>query len=108
MTIHIESLSFDVVIGLLDFERITPQKVVLDIEISYDYTPNSFINYADVASCVEADLKKHQYLLLEDALIGLKTLLCMEYQSIQKIYIKLSKPDILPHCNVALSHQWIF
>jgi len=108
MTIHIESLTFDVIIGLLDFERTTPQKLIVDIEIVYDYRPNSFINYADVASYVEADLKKHQYLLLEDALMGLKTLLYMQYQTIQKIYIKLSKPDILPHCNVALSHQWVF
>ena len=108
MTIHIEALTFDVIIGLLDFERTTPQRVIVDIEIVYDYRPNSFINYADVASLVEADLNKHQYLLLEDALEGLKALLSLAYESIEKIYIKLSKPDILPRCNVALSHQWVF
>ena len=37
MTIHIEALTFDVIIGLLDFERDRPQRVIIDIEASYDY-----------------------------------------------------------------------
>jgi len=32
MTIHVEALTFDVIIGLLDFERDKPQKVIIDLE----------------------------------------------------------------------------
>ena len=42
MTIHIEALSFDVIIGLLDFERVTPQRVIIDIEASYSYSDDDF------------------------------------------------------------------
>jgi len=108
MTIHIEALSFDVIIGLLDFERITPQRVVIDIEASYDYRDGDFINYADVATLVENELKSQKYELLEDALSGLKTIIYKNYPNLQNLYIKIIKPDILTKCRVGLSNRWKF
>lgn len=37
MTIHIEDLRFQAIIGILDFERTTPQDVVVDLTIKYKY-----------------------------------------------------------------------
>ena len=37
MTIHIESLTFETIIGLLDFEKERPQRVIIDLRASYDY-----------------------------------------------------------------------
>ena len=108
MTIHIEALSLEVIIGLLDFERDRPQKVLVDLEIMYDYEDQNFINYADVADMIEEELKTKKYLLLEEALLGVKTLLQHSYPQINHLTLKISKPDILRNCNVGLSEMWVF
>jgi len=108
MTIHIEALCFDVIIGLLDFERVTPQRVIIDIEASYDYRDRDFINYANIVSLVEDELKTQKYELIEDALLGLKSIIYKEYPTLQKLYIKIIKPDILTQCSVGLSNSWEF
>lgn len=108
MTIHIEALTFDVIIGLLDFERDKPQRVIIDLEASYDYKDNVFIDYADMVTLIKEDLKVKRYELLENALLGLKELLCTTYPQLQTLVLKISKPDILPECTVALSKTWNF
>ncbi len=107
MTIHIDSLQFDTIIGLLDFERITPQRIVISLQIDYEYTEGLFLNYADIASVVKADILSGQYTLLEDALLSLKALLFEKYPAIERLGIRITKPDILPDCSVALSEEWI-
>jgi len=107
MTIHVEALTFDVIIGLLDFERDKPQKVIIDLEATYDYQNEEFIDYADVVLLIQNELKEKHYELLEVALLGIKSLLCSTYPQIKTLYLKIAKPDILPKCSVALSHKWI-
>lgn len=108
MTIHIEALSFDVIIGLLDFERDKPQRVIINLEASYEYTQGDFIDYADMVDTIQEELKTKRYTLLEDALLGLKAALCTKYPSLQTLWIKIAKPDILPQCTVCLSKSWHF
>ena len=108
MTIHIEDLTFDVIIGLLDFERDKPQRVIINLQASYEYSDNHFIDYADIVLLLQEKLKTERYELLENALIGLKEVLFTTYPNIQKLHIKISKPNILPECSVALSHTWNF
>ena len=108
MTIHIENLSFEVIIGLLDFERTTPQRVIITLEATYAYSDNNFINYADIVLLIEEKLQLEKYVLLENALLGIKTLLHTKYPKIQHLYIKISKPDILDTCTVSLSKTWNF
>ena len=108
MNIHIETLEFDVIIGLLDFERDIPQRVIIDLEASYDYRNENFIDYADMVFLIQKELKEKRYKLLEEALLGIKALLCATYPHIQTLRLKISKPDILPQCSVSLSHFWNF
>ena len=106
MTIHIDTLEFDVIIGLLDFERETPQRVIVDVEASYNYSNEEFINYADMALLIQNELKEKRYELLEEALLGLKNMLSSAYPQIKTLQIKIAKPDILSNCSVALSKIW--
>ena len=106
MTIHIESLQFDTIIGLLDFERTTPQRIIIEVELSYQYTPSSFINYADLSNLIEEHIKLKQYELLEEALLGLKTMIDRSYNSVETLKLKIIKPDILDNCSVGLSQKW--
>ncbi len=108
MRIHVEALTFDVIIGLLDFEREREQRVIIDLEILYDYSAETFINYADVAALIKKELQEKKYLLLEEALLGVKKELHTQYPSLKSLKLKISKPDILPDCNVALSQNWEF
>jgi len=108
MTIHIEALTFDVIIGLLDFERDKPQKVIVDIEASYEYKDEYFIDYADIVILIQNELKLKRYKLLEDALIGIKSTIITAYPQLKSLSVKIAKPDILTECSVALSHSWCF
>jgi len=102
MRIHIENLEFLSIIGLLDFERVTPQKVIVNCTIDYTYQ-KAFINYAEVAQHIEMTLQKEQFELIEEALLHLKTSLKVEFPLIKTLFLKISKPTILPNCVVCLS-----
>ena len=106
MTIHIENLTFNVIIGLLDFEREKPQKVIIDLEATYPYSDKNFIDYADIVLLIQNTLKEKRYKLLEEALLGIKSILCTTYPQIQTLNIKILKPNILPECSVGLSNFW--
>ena len=108
MTIKVEALTFDVIIGIFDFEREKPQRVIVDMEATYLYKEGVFINYADVAGKIEEKLKTERYDLLEEALIGLEELLHKHYPQITKLTISLAKPDILNNCSVSLKESWIY
>lgn len=108
MTIHIEDLTFDVIIGLLDFERDKPQRVIINLEARYDYSDNQFIDYADMVLLLQNKLKEERYELLENALLGLKDLLYITYPQLKSLHLKISKPDILAGCSISLSKTWHF
>ena len=108
MYIHIDALTFYTIIGLLDFERNKPQKVTIDLETSYEYENQDFINYADIVTLIENELQIKKYELLEDALLGLKYEIHTKYPQIKTLKIKISKPNILSNCSVALSNSWEF
>jgi len=108
MTLHIEDLTFYVIIGLLDFEREKPQRVIINLEASYDYNNDEFIDYADMALLIQNELKEKRYELLENALLGLKELLYTSYPRLRTLSIKISKSDILDQCTVSLSKTWNF
>lgn len=106
MTIHIESLQINAIIGLLDFEREHEQRVSVDLEAIYTYGQRSFINYADLAELIENQIKKERYFLLEEALLNLKEKISETYPAIETLKLKIAKPDILKNCTVSLSHTW--
>jgi len=108
MRIHIDTLTLEVIIGLLDFEREHTQCVIIDMEADYVYSQESFIDYADIVLLIERELREKRYKLLEEALLGLQSVIITVYPQIKTLKLKIAKPDILPQCTVALSEQWIF
>ncbi|HEX5670176.1 MAG TPA: dihydroneopterin aldolase [Sulfuricurvum sp.] len=108
MTILIENLTFDTIIGILESERITVQKVVIDCVIDYDYLPGTFINYADVSNHIIQSVQKKQFFLIEEALESLSHSLKEEFTPIHKLSLTLRKPDILANCTVGVQENFIF
>jgi len=107
MTIHIEKLEILAIIGILDFERIKKQRIVIDTRIDYTYKENQFINYAEVISIIETMIISKKYQLLEDAIRDIQQKILKRYSQINKLYIKISKPDIIKNANVALSIEYL-
>ncbi|MDM5271302.1 dihydroneopterin aldolase [Sulfurovum sp. zt1-1] len=107
MTIHIEALTFEAIIGLLDFERERPQRIIVDLEATYTYE-DTFLDYAKIVEMITIHIKNKRYELLEDALLGIKEELLEHYHQITSLKLKISKPDIISECSVALSHFWEF
>ncbi|MEA3521553.1 MAG: dihydroneopterin aldolase [Campylobacterota bacterium] len=103
MQIHIEELDFKCIVGLLDFERVTLQRVRVTCKLDYTYKKNTFINYAEVAQSITAQMKKEKFELLESALEHLSQYLKYHYPQIEKLYIKITKPDILDNAVVSVS-----
>lgn len=104
MKISIEKLTFRCIIGILDFERIKKQRVVIDIFFEYDFLDkDSFIDYSKVAAKVEKIMKEKKFELLEDAIATIEKQLKKKYP-IKNLKIKISKPDILKNCIVSLEN----
>ena len=106
MTIHIEELAFDTIIGILDFERITPQKIIINIKIEYLYENNRFINYVDVIKLIEEQMLEKKYELLETAIDELTKYILLKYPQIQQLTLKIMKPNIIKNAKVSLSSTW--
>ena len=106
MKIYIEDLRFECIIGLLDFERNNAQSVILTCKIDYNYTKKDFINYADVVEDIKNCMIEKKFKLLETAIEELSKILKESYPNIQKLYIKITKPDILTDAVVGVSQKY--
>jgi len=106
MTIHIEELEIVAILGILDFERIKKQRIIVDTHIDYYYKENQFINYAEVISMIETMIISNKYKLLEDALNDISKKILEHYPQIIKLKLKISKPDIIKNARVALSLEY--
>jgi len=102
MTIRIEALEFEAILGILDFERKTPQRIRIDAEMTYRYAPDAFLDYAEVVRKIESVMKEGRFLLVEEALETLFSSLKASFPRIETIKITICKPDILPNCRVCV------
>jgi dihydroneopterin aldolase len=107
MKIYIEDLKFQTIIGILDFERTNVQDVLINLEINYEYK-KEFINYAEVAQLIKSTMIEAKFLLIEDALKNLANTLKKEFIEINTLYLKITKPSILPDCKVSVSEFYNF
>ena len=105
MTIHIEDLKFQSIIGILDFERVTPQDIIINFTCQYEYK-NEFINYVEIVDLFKNHIKKSKFELLEDAILSLKSEIISKFPLINSYTLKISKPSILEDCSVSLSDSF--
>jgi len=105
MTIEIRALTFDCIIGILDFERVTPQRVIVDTLIDYDYDGEQFLDYAAVAEHIRTRMCEGEFALVETALQVLTDTLKTSFPVIKSLAITIAKPDILPDCRVSVTKK---
>lgn len=103
MKVFIDDLTFKSIIGILPFERVKKQRVILNISFEYQYNDQrkDFVDYSLVAEDAKKIIKKGKFELIEEALEALHKKLYKKYP-IKNLQIKISKPDILKECIVSV------
>ena len=102
MTIRIEGLEFSAILGLLDFERVEPQRIVVDAVAEYTYKEGGYVDYAEVARLIEETIREGRFELAEDALEALFARISKKFPRIETLHLRLCKPEILPNCRVCV------
>jgi dihydroneopterin aldolase len=107
--IYIEGLEVFSLIGVYDWERVATQRLLVDVTLYTDlsHAANTdkvehTLNYAEVATCIELVAKNSKFELIE-ALANEMIIAIFAQFPLEKIRLKLSKPDILANAfNVAV------
>ena len=102
ITLHIENLRIQAIIGILEQERHAPQPIEINAEITYAYT-NTFLDYVGICNLITTSLHDNAYGLLEVALLDMAKILKTQYSNIQKLSLCIKKPTILESCVVGAS-----
>ncbi len=102
--IYIENLTIDAVIGILDFEREKEQKVIIDMEIEYEFSKN-YLDYKEISDCVSQRIVEKKFFLIEEALQDLTKTLKEKFSPISFLKVKITKPNILKNCVVGVEIQ---
>ncbi|ERA55136.1 FolB domain-containing protein [Helicobacter pylori] len=102
--VHIHNLVFETILGILEFERLKPQKISVNVDLFYTELPNkTYLDYMEIQEIIQNTMREKQYLLIEDALKDLSQILKMRYKEISELYLKISKLEISPNSQVGAS-----
>ncbi|UOS52273.1 dihydroneopterin aldolase [Helicobacter pylori] len=102
--VHIHNLVFETILGILEFERLKPQKISVDLDLFYTELPSkAYLDYMEIQELIQKMMQEKQYLLIEDALKDLSHALKTRYKEITELYLKISKLEISPNSQVGAS-----
>jgi dihydroneopterin aldolase len=103
--VYIEDLTFKAIIGLLPFERVKKQTVIVNASFEYRYNDKEkdFVDYSKVAEEIKKSIKKEKFELIEEALETLHKKLYKKFP-LKNLQIKITKPDILKECRVSVEY----
>ncbi|WQZ67411.1 FolB domain-containing protein [Helicobacter pylori] len=102
--VHIHNLVFETILGILEFERLKPQKISVDLDLFYTQLPSkAYLDYMEIQEIIQNTMREKQYLLIEDALKDLSHVLKTRYNEISELFLKISKLEISPNSQVGAS-----
>lgn len=102
--VHIHNFVFETILGILEFERLKPQKISVDLDLFYTELPNkAYLDYMEIQELIQKMMQEKQYFLIEDALKDLSHALKTHYKEITELYLKISKLEISPNSQVGAS-----
>ncbi len=102
--VHVHNLVFETILGILEFERLKPQKISVDLDLFYTQLPSkAYLDYMEIQEIIQNTMREKQYLLIEDALKDLSHALKTRYKEISELFLKISKLEISPNSQVGAS-----
>ncbi|MEE8046611.1 MAG: dihydroneopterin aldolase [Dehalococcoidia bacterium] len=97
-TVRIEQLELDCIIGINPWERLTKQRITIDIEINADLSAagksdaiEDTINYRGISKAVTVEVEESSYGLVE-ALAARIAEICLEDERAQSVVVTVRKP----------------
>ena len=100
-TIFLEQVKVQTKLGVPDWERMVPQTIILDIEISYDLSKScqsdaieDTIDYGQVVSRIRETLTEHSFKLVEALAEHICQLIISEFGGLS-VKVRVAKPAIL-------------
>jgi dihydroneopterin aldolase len=105
LKILIEDLVFETIIGLYEYERRSPQKISVNLEIEYNYKNGNYIDYVEVINLIKTSTQNGKYSLLEEAIDAIFEVLNFTFPSIESIVCKISKPNVSDECIVSVQNS---
>jgi len=112
--INITNLRLRTLIGFNAEERVKTQDVVINIEISYDVTPEALqdrvhdaLDYKAITKRVIGHVESHQFLLLEKLVADVLEI-CSEHPSVNRARVTADKPHALRYADsvsITLEHN---
>lgn len=115
-TLALTGLRFDANLGILEFEKIAPQPIQVDAELSLGAQPllpqdddiNSVLDYRKVRQIIINECTAEHVHLLE-TLIGKLANRLMQLPGVLGVRVKIAKLEIFDDCEVAIrfeTGQW--
>ncbi|BDQ26442.1 dihydroneopterin aldolase [Helicobacter heilmannii] len=108
MTLSVQDYQIDAIIGVLESEQKTPQPLIVDLSIEYNYTPQNCLDYMDILEVVQNKLSTTKYGLLEEALSEISTWLKTCFPIITQVYMSIKKPQACQRALVGASLRVCF
>jgi FolB domain-containing protein len=97
-TVRIEQLELDCIIGINPWERLTKQRITIDIEINADLSAagksdaiEDTINYRTISKAVTSEIEESSYGLVE-ALAARVAEICLDDERAQSVEVTVRKP----------------
>ena len=97
-TVYIEQLELDCIIGINPWERLTKQRITIDIEITADLSEagksdaiEDTINYRTISKAVTSEIEESSYGLVE-AMAARIVEICLEDERAQSVIVTVRKP----------------
>lgn len=106
--VFIEQLTVHAILGILPEERITPQPVVVDLQLQVDSRPaaqstriEDTLDYANLAKQVQGLIIEGEYLLIETLINDIADL-CLRAPLASGVTVEVRKPKALANAVVGL------
>lgn len=101
--VYIKGLKADAIIGIFDWERKNKQRLVIDLEMDWDFTKagksdaiDDALDYAGVSEAVIEYVENTDFQLLE-TLVEKIAILVIEKFGVEKVGINLDKGAVVDH-----------
>lgn len=101
-TIFLSEVRVETRLGVPDWERMTPQTILLDIEIGMPHSRScqtdaieDTIDYGKVVARIRETLKEHSFKLVEALAEHVCQIILQEFDA-PRVKVKVAKPGILP------------
>ena len=102
-TAGLQSLQIDCIVGIFKHERATAQRVVMDIEVDYDFAAaaasdaiGDAVDYAAAAQSVTELVQRRQFQLIETMAEETAAMLLATRPHVQVVRLEIRKPAAVP------------